>query len=204
MKHWLSGIFVCIVILVVAAWIYEYTINKNAYISTNNASLQADTYTLTASQTGVVSSWDLSNGKTVQTGNMIGQVQNQPITIPTSGTVIANSIYANQNVLQGQMMATIADLNHPYVLAFIDEDEVKEVMVGQKVNVLIDSLIGEEYIGKVVSIGKSTGDITTASPSLNSNSTEKIVQRVPVKITINNLPTSKVTLGVHAEIKIEK
>ncbi len=204
MKHWLTAILVCIVILTTAALGYQYTLDKNTYISTNNATLEADTYTLTANQTGVVSDWQLSSGKMVQAGKVIGQVQNQSITIPTSGIVIANSVYPKQNVLQGQAMATIGDLNQAYVLAYVDEDQVKKVVTGRNVKVTIDSLLGENYEGNVLSIGNSTGDVTTTSPSSARSTTEKEVKRVPVKIKVRNLSTDKITLGVHAEIKIEK
>lgn len=205
MRHWLITVVVVLVVVIAAAWGYEYVVDQQTYVSTDNATVEADTYTVSATQSGVLSVWSLHDGDQVTNGNTVGDIAGKTklaITTPITGSVIKTSVYPKQIVIQGQPLAKIANLNQAYVLALIDEDKVSQVKLGKKVKVSIESLLNGTYDGTVSQIGSATGDVYNGTSS--TQETEKVTKRVPVKILISDLPVDRVILGAHAEVKIEK
>jgi multidrug resistance efflux pump len=203
MKQWLISIVLILVVLVVSAFGYPYFTDKQSYISTDNATLEAEMYSILATQSGVLTEWTIREGDQVKAGDVVGKITNSSLTSDVDATVVKTSVYAKQNVLQGQTLAKLADLNKVYVLAYIDEDQISNVKIGKDVKVNIESLSNESYEGTVKEIGLGTGNSFQTDQS-TANNPEKEIQRIPVKITINDLPVNRLTLGVHAEIKIEK
>ncbi|MCH5585366.1 efflux RND transporter periplasmic adaptor subunit [Shimazuella sp. AN120528] len=204
MKQWLATFVVIIVVLGIAVFGYQYVTDAQTYVSTDNATLEADTYSIDAEQTGVLTDWKIKEGDKVKTGDIVGKIQNKSLTSKVNATVVKTSVYANQNVFQGQTLAKMANLNETYVLAYIDEDQISKVKNGKDVKVTIESLSSEPYDGKVIQVGSGAGGVYESSPTTSSSRSEKEVQRVPVKISVNNLPIDRLTLGVHAEVKIER
>ncbi|WP_028776732.1 HlyD family secretion protein [Shimazuella kribbensis] len=204
MKQWFISIVMIMALLAIAAFGYPYITDQQAYISTDNASLQADMYSLSATQSGVLTDWKIKEGDLIKVGGIVGKITNSSLTSEVDATVVKTSVYAKQNVLQGQTLAQMADLNKTYVLAYIDEDQIRNVKTGKKVKVNIESLSDESYEGTVKEIGLGTGNSFQTNPSLTNNNAEKEIQRIPVKITVSDLPINRLTLGVHAEVKIEK
>lgn len=207
MKHWLTSIVVILVVLIVGAFGYQYIIDKQTYVSTNNATVEADMYTITATQTGVLSKWTVKDGDTVTGGNVIGQIDSSPkqsIATAITGSIIKTSVFQQQTVFQGQALAKVADITKAYVLAYINEDQVGEIKLGKDVKITIESLSNDPFDGKVMEIGTSTGDVYQSTTLPTKQETEKVIKRVPVKISVNDLPFNRLSLGVHAEVKIEK
>jgi multidrug resistance efflux pump len=203
MKQWLTTIIVFVVVIGVGAFGYQYVSDQQTYISTNNATVQADLFTLDATQSGVLANWKIKEGDVIKQGDVVGQITNQTLTSKSNGTVVKTSVYAKQNVFQGQTLAQIADLNQTYVLAYIDEKEISNVKQGQDVKITIESLSNRLYDGKVIEIGFATGAFYNGTEG-SSASSEKVVQRIPVKISVENLPINRLILGVHAGVKIER
>jgi multidrug resistance efflux pump len=207
MKQFLTTLIVIIVVLGLGALGYQYMSDKQTYISTDNATVQADLYTVDATQTGKLSDWTIKEGDQVKQGDVVGKITNQSLATNTTGTVVKTSVYPKQNVVTGQTLAQVADLTKTYILAYIDEDQIDQVKQGKDVKVTIESLSNETYDGKVEEIGSGTGAVFRNSGTTSteaSASSEKEVQRVPVKISVENLPASRITIGVHAEVKIER
>ena len=78
---------------------------------------------------------------------------------------------------------------------------------GQKVEVKIDAFPDEEFIGTVSSIAPATGSTFSILPPDNaSGNFVKVVQRVPVKITFNNLKpeiANKLRAGMNVLVDVE-
>lgn len=201
MKHWLTTFAVIIVILGIAVFGYQYITDTQTYVSTDNATVEADMYSIDAMQTGVLTDWKIKEGDELKAGDIIGKIKNQTLTSKVSATVVKTSVYNKQNLFQGQTLAKLANLNEAYVLAYIDEDQITKVKTGKDVKVTIESLSDEPFDGKVDQIGFRAGG---ENESTSASHSEKEVQRVPVKISVNHLPIDRLTLGVHAEVKIER
>jgi multidrug resistance efflux pump len=191
--------FVVMIVTVTAGVLgYLYWHDQQLYVSTSNAKLQAELYPVSALKTGVLTDWQLKAGDKVNQGDILGKVAEQNLTADVTATVIKTAVYPKQMVLQGQTIAQLANLDESYILAYIDETKIDQIKRGKKVKVTIPSISNNDFTGKVVEIGYSAGSETT------TNADTKVVQRVPVKITVEHLPTDQLVLGSHAEVKIEK
>jgi multidrug resistance efflux pump len=203
MKQWLATLVVIIVILGTAVFGYQYFTDMQTYISTDNATVEAEIYSIDAMQTGVLADWKVKEGDQVKEGDVVGKINDQTLISHTDATVVRASVYPNQNVVQGQALAKLANLDETYILAYIDENQIKKVKNNRDVEVTIESLSDETFDGKVTEIGSGTAEAYNTSANASSD-TEKVLQRIPVKISVENLPIDRLTLGAHAEVKIKR
>jgi multidrug resistance efflux pump len=216
---------VLIVILVIAAATVLYMYNQSLqFIETDNATLSADQVTVSSTQAGKLTEWTVQNGSKVNKNDRLGTekliasaqgTQTSPkadanntskaIQSPIDGTVIQTNLKNNQTVSQGQPLAVIADLSKVYVVAYIDEDDVKDVSVGKDVDVMIDAYPNQTFSGKVDQVGSSAGKFVQGSNSVvTSGSDKKEVQRVPIKISLQDFSVDRPVIGLNATVKIHK
>ncbi|MFT9848445.1 HlyD family secretion protein [Aneurinibacillus sp. REN35] len=131
----------------------------------------------------------------------------EEITSPITGTVLETHAIAKQMVQQGQILAMIADVSKPHIVAYIDEDHIRDVTVNKNVDVYLDAYPGSKFKGKVAQIGGTAGKFLTAQSAMNqqgNSKQSKQVERVPVKITVEDFNSKYVALGMNATIKIHK
>jgi multidrug resistance efflux pump len=209
-------IFLCLLAIIAGGGYYLY--QRASYISTDNAKVAADIVTVATPATGKLTKWSIKSGDSVQQGSVIGQQQStQPmqgtagdkntqtdIVAPITGNVLETNASPNEIIDQGQPTAMIADLSKSYILAYIDEGTVKDIKIGKEVDVSLDSDPGVKYTGTVSEIGSWAGTFLSSNSSSDSTNNNKKVERVPVKITVNNLQPSDAPLGTNASVKIQK
>jgi multidrug resistance efflux pump len=129
------------------------------------------------------------------------------IEAPMDGTVLTMNAISGQMVTQGQPLAMVADMENPYILAYIDEDRITDVSKGQEVDVYLDAYPGTKFRGEVSSIGDDAGNFLEGNNSSKQQSQStftKEVQRIPVKITVNDFAGDYIALGMNATVKIHK
>jgi membrane fusion protein, multidrug efflux system len=111
-------------------------------------------------------------------------LQYTKIYAPVTGEV-NKTVVVGLNVVPGQQMLTVVPLEEVYVTANFKETQLKRMRVGQRVTIHVDSN-GRDYKGRVNSIGGATGPLFSLLPPENATGNYvKIVQRVPVKITLD-------------------
>lgn len=89
------------------------------------------------------------------------------------GTVIASAI---SNVGGGTTVMTVSDLSRIFVNASVDESDIGNVRVGQKVAITADSYPGKQFTGKVVRIattGVNTSNVVTFEVKIEVTSENK-------------------------------
>lgn len=122
---------------------------------------------------------------------------------PIDGVVIQQLAEVGNILGPGQTATTIVDADHAWISANIEETSVGLVKLGQPVSIHIDE--GGDYSGKVSEIRTATTATFALIPSDNaSGNFTKLVQRIPVKITLDSGqadPTLRI--GESAEIKIK-
>ena len=97
-------------------------------------------------------------------------------------------VQVGQFLQAGAQLFSIVLNNEKWVVANFKETQLDKMVEGQKVEVKIDAFPDEEFIGTVSSIAPATGSTFSILPPDNaSGNFVKVVQRVPVKITFNNL-----------------
>ena len=102
---------------------------------------------------------------------------------PVSGQVTKN-VVVGMNVQPGQQLLTVVPLEDVWITANFKETQLKNVKVGQKVDIHVDSS-GRTLKGHVDSIAGATGPLFSLLPPENATGNfVKIVQRIPVKIVL--------------------
>lgn len=108
------------------------------------------------------------------------------IVAPIDGSIGQNSLRVGAFVSSGKPVLAIVPLSEVYVLANFRETQLFRVKVGQTVELEVDAMPGVVLNGTVDSLGPASG--VSYSPIAAHNATgnfTKIVQRLPVRISIN-------------------
>lgn len=105
------------------------------------------------------------------------------IVAPVSGEV-NKTVVVGLNVEPGQQLLTVVPLDEVWVTANFKETQLKRMQVGQKADIHVDAS-GRTLHGHVDSIAGATGPLFSLLPPENATGNYvKIVQRVPVKIVL--------------------
>jgi membrane fusion protein, multidrug efflux system len=110
-------------------------------------------------------------------------LQYTKIVAPVSGEV-NKTVVVGMNVQPGQQLLTVVPLEEVWITANFKETQLRHMKVGQKAEVKVDSN-GRTYKGHVDSIAGATGPTFSLLPPENATGNYvKIVQRIPVKIVL--------------------
>ena len=193
------------------------------YVSTDNARLAAPLIPVSALSGCQVISLDVDYGSYVEKGQKIAVV-GQPrsdnvgdrlgfkeiplgrasVEAPVSGYVAAVWTYPGALLGAGSPIVTIYDNSDTWVSANISETELHRIQPGQAVEVTVDSLGGRKLKGQVVGISAATA--ATFSLLTQNNTTGnfiKVVQVVPVKISVESPSNEVLVPGTSVEVKIK-
>jgi len=109
------------------------------------------------------------------------------IKAPVEGTVGARSLRVGQYVQAGTQLMAIVPLDAVYVVANFKETQLTHVRNGQPVEIEIDSFHGTKLRGHVDSLSPASGlEFALLPPDNATGNFTKIVQRVPVKIVLDD------------------
>ncbi|HBR2112688.1 TPA: efflux RND transporter periplasmic adaptor subunit, partial [Klebsiella variicola] len=130
------------------------------------------------------------------------------IVAPVSGYVAKRAVQLGMRVTSGTTLLAIVPLNEVWVDANFKESQMQNMRIGQKVELNAD-LYGDnvKYHGTIESLGIGTGSAFSLLPAQNaSGNWIKIVQRLPVRITLDPHDMQKhplrVGLSMNAEVDI--
>ncbi len=201
-----------IALIVVAAALiggYLYFYNQNNYIREEDAYVSADTRYVVGTAAGKLTRWNVNEGAAVHQGDTLGQEtlptgQSVAITAPIDGVILKNSAVQGEVVAPGMVLAAIGDLDHEYVIANIKESDVRNVKVGQSVDIYIDAYPGDTFSGTVESIGAESAAEQSPFPSPTSTTFTKEVQRVPVKISLSGQQGKDIVPRMNATVRIHR
>ena len=125
---------------------------------------------------------------------------------PANGFVSRKSIQVGQLINPGQAICTVVDDSKVWVVANFKETQIEDIKVGQTVTVKVDAYPGQKFEGKVESIQAGTGaKFSLLPPDNSSGNFVKVVQRVPVKIIIDNAQSKEFVLrpGMNCSIAVD-
>jgi len=112
-------------------------------------------------------------------------LQYTKVLAPVNGQV-NKTVVVGLNVEPGQQLLTVVPLDEVWVTANFKETQLKHMQVGQKADIHVDSY-GTTLHGHVDSIAGATGPLFSLLPPENATGNYvKIVQRVPVKIVLED------------------
>ncbi len=113
--------------------------------------------------------------------------QRNTIIAPTSGYIAKRNVQLGQRIAAGTPLMAIIPLDEVWVDANFKEDQLRNLRLGQSVT-LHSELYGDDvaYTGTLESLGMGTGAAFSILPAQNaSGNWIKIVQRIPVRITLD-------------------
>jgi membrane fusion protein (multidrug efflux system) len=127
------------------------------------------------------------------------------ISAPVDGTVGARSLRVGQFVQAGTQLMAVVPLDAVYVVANFKETQLTNVREGQPVEIRIDGFHGAKLKGHVDSLSPASGlEFALLPPDNATGNFTKIVQRVPVKIALDDRRlTGLLRPGMSAEPTID-
>jgi membrane fusion protein, multidrug efflux system len=125
---------------------------------------------------------------------------------PVDGKVGRRSVRVGAYVTTGSSLLAIVPLAQAYVLANYQENQLAYMRVGDPVSIKVDTFPGVVIHGHINSLAPATGE--SFAPIATDNATgnfTKIVQRVPVKITIDpgQQMASALSVGLSVETEVD-
>jgi membrane fusion protein, multidrug efflux system len=126
------------------------------------------------------------------------------ITSPSNGKVSRKSVQAGQQIGQGQNLFSVVADNDIWVVANFKETQLTRVHEGQTVELVADAFKDTPLKGKIQSIQDATGARFALLPPDNaSGNFVKVVQRIPVKIVLNEVPKIGIKAGMNVHTTID-
>jgi membrane fusion protein (multidrug efflux system) len=122
---------------------------------------------------------------------------------PLAGIVDQIFVNTGEYLLPGQRIALIHNPDDVWVKANIKETEIRHLLVGQPVRVMVDAYPGMEFKGRLLRIGNAATSQFALLPNTNpSGNFTKITQRLPIKISVQQ-EQQLLKPGMMAEIAID-
>jgi membrane fusion protein (multidrug efflux system) len=125
------------------------------------------------------------------------------VVAPFDGVVGRRSVEVGENVAKGRPLLAIASDERTWVIANFKETQIEEMEIGDPAEIHVDAFPDYVWYGRVESIAPATGATFALIPPDNaSGNFTKVVQRVPVKLTIERRepPIAETVAGVGAGI----
>ncbi len=108
---------------------------------------------------------------------------------PFSGTVGRRSVEIGAVVRVGQPLLALISDHEVSVMANFKETQLAGVRIGSPAEVTIDAFPGVVWGGRVDSFSPATGaEYALLSPEPAAGNFTKVVQRIPVKIVLDDVP----------------
>jgi MFS transporter, DHA2 family, multidrug resistance protein len=126
------------------------------------------------------------------------------IRAPIDGKVGRRSARVGAFVTTGAPLLAIVPLSDAYIVANFQENQLTRMRPGEDVRITVDSMPGVVIRGHVDSLAPATGmSFALIAPDNATGNFTKIVQRVPVKITIDRGQEAAAELSVGLSVETE-
>jgi multidrug resistance efflux pump len=202
----------------VAYWIYD---SYNFY-RTDDAQVNAKIVSVSAPIAGTLTSLNVKLGAQVSAGQTIGAITPVSITTtpgtsgtsgsptsldltsPINGTILQVATVQGQNVAPGLAIVQVTDTSDLNVIAYVDENSISNVNVGQSVDISIDAYSGTSFSGHVIQIVPAAAGQFSLIPNQDptSGNFTKVGQRIPVVISLDSTANKLIVSGMSAQVTI--
>jgi len=130
------------------------------------------------------------------------QLSYTTIVAPVDGVVTRKSVEVGQVVQPGQALMAVIPLNTTWITANFKETQLAHVQPGQRAEIQVD-MYGKSVIGHVDSIAGATGARMSLLPPENATGNfVKVVQRIPVKILVDQTNGLILRPGMNVDVTI--
>lgn len=185
-------------------WYFWY--QGEHYVSTIDARIDADMVNIVPQSAGRLVDFTGYEGQNVSRNETLGTVEGAAVTnlsAPIAGRLVQVNVREGQTVSAAQTAAIVADMEHLYISANIEETEIGKVAAGQGVEIRVDAFPEEIFIGRVSLVGDVANSVFSMIPSSSSNGNyTKITQLIPIRVEFAQKYERDFKLGMNVEIKI--
>ncbi len=120
-----------------------------------------------------------------------------------NGKIGKRNLEHGQYIQAGQNLMTVVNADVFWIVANFKETQIEQLKVGQAVIIKIDGYSDKEITGKIESLSEATGARFSLLPPDNSSGNfVKVTQRVPVKISIDNIQEYKAILKAGMSVAV--
>jgi HlyD family secretion protein len=126
------------------------------------------------------------------------QIADGVVTAPINGVVLVKSAEAGEVLAAGAVLATLGDMDRPWLRGYIREQDLTRVKTGMKAKVTTDAHPGKVYWGRVSYIA-SQAEFT---PKQIQTSEERVKLVYRIKIEVEN-PEHDLKLNMPADAEIQ-
>jgi membrane fusion protein, multidrug efflux system len=167
--------------------------NASAKIASSHASIERDTGTLQSMKKQL----DVIKAQTAQARAALAHeeaaehqaelnLSYTTIVAPVDGTVGNRTLRVGQYVQAGTQLMSVVPTDAAYVVANYKETQLTDVKRGQPATIEVDMFPGRVFHGHVDSMAPASGQTFALLPPDNATGNfTKVVQRIPVKITLD-------------------
>jgi membrane fusion protein (multidrug efflux system) len=138
-------------------------------------------------------------------------LRNTRIYAPGNGRIAKRWLLPGDVVQPGQPVFTITRDSLFYIVAYFEETKVSGIHNGKKAEFTVDAFPGMKLSGKVINVGSNTAaQFSLIPPNNASGNFTKVTQRIPVKISIDDIkkeqgyPPFHFAAGMSVLVKIIK
>ena len=157
-----------------------------AHASLEQAQANRQQVDVSSAQAGTASAAVLQARANLQAAELM--LSYTTLVAPVDGVVTRKSVQLGQIVQPGQSLLTVVPLQDVWVSANFKETQLANVRRGQRAEVHVD-MYGRSFEGRVDSVAGATGARLSLLPPENATGNYvKIVQRIPVKIVLEQVP----------------
>jgi len=192
-----------------------YVIYENyMYYGTDDAQITSPIVNVSAPTAGLLATLSVKQGDSVTSGQTVatvttasanGTANTVDVTSPMNGTILLTSAVPGQAVAPGLPILEVTDLGAETVTAYVDEGAIRNVSVGQDVDIHVDAYSDTSFTGKVQRIVMATAGEFSLLPTQDnaSGNFTKVGQRIPVVISLDGaggkalMPGMSVSVTIH-------
>ena len=195
----------------ISYWIYD----SYNYYRTDDAQITGQIVSVSAPTAGTLTSLSVKPNDKVTVGQTIGSITpvtsgstgspaSLNLTSPINGTILQVPAVQGQNIAPGLTLVQLTDLSSVSVTAYVDENAINNVNVGQSVDIHIDAYSDSSFTGHVVQIVQAAAGQFSLLPNQDptSGNFTKVGQRIPVVISIDTNSGKIIMPGMSAEVTI--
>lgn len=129
------------------------------------------------------------------------------ILAPCDGTMSRKNIQIGELTMPGKPLFSLVDNSKKWIIANYRETQLKNINIGNKVEISVDAFPETTFEGKVEAISNATGaQYSVSSPDNSAGNFVKVEQRIPIKIIFTNNNDrdimQKLGAGMNVECKI--
>jgi multidrug resistance efflux pump len=200
-----------ILAVIVAAAVGGYLIyNSYNFYYTDDAQVTGNIVPVVPQISGTLTKLNVQEGDYVNANQIIGMVEPMgftsfaaPLRAPETGVIVNVPGVTGQQVTTATTVAEETDLNSVKVTAYVDESAIKNIAVGQAVDIHVDAYNTNipGHVTQIIGAAASQFSLLPTTDNSSGNYT-KVSQRIPVYIYTNSPPDGTLLPGMSVEVTI--